>query len=129
MGISKYLKEVLECCSVNTKKNNNEKALRKILSKLKEKKEAADSKLSNKSLDKKSKKELKNNVKILEFQIKKGEKILKELKDNSWLNYPSKTIVLEGFYFYIDILKKNIIFLAFLRLYSCYQVFNWSKNL
>lgn len=83
MGISKYLKEVLECCSVNTKKNNNEKALRKILSKLKEKKEAADSKLSNKSLDKKSKKELKNNVKILEFQIKKGEKILKELKDNS----------------------------------------------
>ena len=82
MGIKKFINSVKESLGLDdTKKKNKKKSLECLLVKLKDKKEILEN-TNKKKLDLKEFKGLKEEKAIITLQIKKGEKILKELNSN-----------------------------------------------
>jgi len=79
MGIKKFIESVKESLNLNEFENTGKKkSVKRLLEKLHSRKEILD-KVPKKKLDKKEKKELKEELAIISLQIKKGEKILDEL--------------------------------------------------
>ncbi len=79
MGIKKFIESVKESLSLDTfEKTGKKKSVKRLLEKLRSRKEILD-KVPKKKLDKKERKELKEELAIITLQIKKGEKILDEL--------------------------------------------------
>jgi hypothetical protein len=88
MGIKKFINSVIELLEVDKfEKSGKKKSVKRLLEKLKIRKEILNT-VPKKKLAKKEKKELKEELEIITFQIKKGEKILNEL--NSQENKNSK---------------------------------------
>ena len=88
MHIKKFINSVKESLGLDEfEKAGKKKSIKRLLEKLKSKKNILD-KTAKKKLDKKEKKELKEELAIITLQIKKGEKILDEL--NSKIREPSK---------------------------------------
>jgi cobalamin biosynthesis Co2+ chelatase CbiK len=79
MGIKKFLNSVKESLGLNKfEKTGKKKSIKRILEKLRARKEILN-KVPKKKLNKKEKKELKEELVIISLHIKKGEKILDEL--------------------------------------------------
>jgi len=79
MGIKKFIESVKESLNLNEfEKTGKNKSVKRLLEKLRSRKEILN-KVPKKKLDKKEKKELKEELAIITLQIKKGEKILDEL--------------------------------------------------
>jgi len=79
MGIAKFIKDVKNTLGVDeSDKSGKKKSMKKLLKKLNIKKDEIDKKLKGK-LEKKVKKELQEELKIINIQIKKGDKILQKL--------------------------------------------------
>ncbi len=79
MGIKKFIAAVIESLGLDEFENTGKKkSVKRLLEKLKARKEILD-KTEKKKLSKKEKKELKEELAIITFQIKKGEKILAAL--------------------------------------------------
>ncbi len=79
MGIKKFIDSVKESLGLDEfEKAGKKKSIKRLLEKLKNKKEKLDSS-NKKKLDSKELKALKEEIAIITLQIKKGEKILKEL--------------------------------------------------
>ncbi len=79
MGIKKFIesvKESLNLDEIDTK--GKKRSIKRLLEKLRSRKEILD-KVPKKKLNKKEKKELKEELSIITLQIKKGENILDEL--------------------------------------------------
>ena len=70
-------------------KTGKKKSIKRLLEKLKSRKEILN-KVPKKKLDKKEKKELKEELAIITLQIKKGEKILDELNSEDTKNSKNK---------------------------------------
>ena len=83
MGIKKFIESVKESLGLDEfEKAGKKKSIKRLLEKLRSRKEILD-KVPKKKLDKKEKKELKEELAIITLQIKKGEKILDELNAES----------------------------------------------
>ncbi len=81
MSLKKFIESVKESLNLNEcKETGKKKSIKRLLKKLRARKEILD-KVPKKKLDKKEKKELKEELAIITLQIKKGEKILDELND------------------------------------------------
>ena len=79
MGIKKFIESVQRSLNLDTfEKKGKKKSLKRLLDKLKARKEILH-KVPKKKLDKKEKKAYKEELAILSLQIKKAEKILEEL--------------------------------------------------
>ena len=79
MGIKKFINSVKESLGLDEfKKTGKKKSIKRLLEKLRSRKEILN-KVPKKKLDKKEKKELNEELAIITLQIKKGEKILDEL--------------------------------------------------
>ncbi len=79
MGIKKFIAAVMESLGLDEFENTGKKkSVKRLLEKLKARKVIL-SRVSKKDLDKKKKKELKEELAIITIQIKKGEKILAAL--------------------------------------------------
>ena len=79
MGIKKFIKKVKHTLGLNDYAvEGKKKSLKDLLKKLNERKRIINKELK-KPLDKKEKKELKEELEIVSLQIKKGKKILHEL--------------------------------------------------
>jgi len=79
MSIKKFIESVKESLNLDEfEKTGKKKSIKRLLEKLKTRKEILD-KVPKKKLDKKELKELKEELDIISLQIKKGEKILDEL--------------------------------------------------
>ena len=79
MGVKKFIELVTETLGLDAmKKSSKKKSVKNLLKKLNSKKDAIGKKLKVKS-SKKKKKELNEEMEIIQFQIKKGEAILKKL--------------------------------------------------
>ena len=90
MGIKKFISSVKESLNLDDfKKAGKKKSIKRLLGKLKSKKEMLK-KTSKKKLDKKDKKELKEDLAIITLHIKKGEKILDELNTKNLDNSKNK---------------------------------------
>ena len=86
MGIKKFINSVKELLGLDEfKKTGKKKSIKRLLEKLKARKEILN-KVPKKKLDKKAKKELKEELAIITLQIKKGEKILDELNSKNTKN-------------------------------------------
>ena len=76
MNIKKFIADTKEYLGLDDfKKSGKKKSIKRLLEKLKARKEILD-KIPKKKLDKKEKKERKEELAIITLQIKKGEKIL-----------------------------------------------------
>ena len=83
MSVKKFIADVKEYLGLDDfKKSGKKKSIKRLLEKLKARKEILD-KMPKKKLDKKEKKELKEELAIITLQIKKGEKILNELNSKN----------------------------------------------
>ncbi len=81
MGIKKFIESVQESLNLDEfEKTGKKKSIKRLLEKLRSRKEILD-KVPKKKLNKKEKKELKEELTIIILQIKKGKKILDELND------------------------------------------------
>jgi len=79
VGIKKFINNVIESLGLDEFENTGKKkSVKRLLGKLKAKKEILEN-TPRKKLDKKAKKELKEELAIITVQIKKGEKILDRL--------------------------------------------------
>jgi len=79
MGIKKFIDSAKESLGLDGfEKAGKKKSIKRLLEKLKSKKEKLDKK-KKKKLDKKEKKELKEELMIISLQIKKGNKMLDKL--------------------------------------------------
>ncbi len=79
MGIKKFIESVKESLRLDEfEKLGKKKSIKRLLEKLRSRKDILD-KVPKKKLDKKEKKELKEELAIISLQIKKGEKILEQL--------------------------------------------------
>jgi len=79
MGIKKFIESVKESLNLDEfEKTGKKKSIKRLLEKLRSRKEILD-KVPKKKLNKKEKKELNEELSIITLQIKKGEKILDEL--------------------------------------------------
>ena len=79
MSITKFIDSVKESLGLDEfKKSGKKKSIRNLLRKLNARKEKIGKSLEKK-LDKKEKKEFQEELDIITFQIKKGEKILDKL--------------------------------------------------
>ena len=79
MGIKKFIENVKESLGLDEfKKAGKKKSIKRLLEKLRARKEIL-SQVPKKKLEKKEKKELKEELAIITLQIKKGEKILDTL--------------------------------------------------
>ncbi len=86
MGMKKFINNVKESLGLDEFENTGKKkSIKRLLEKLKFRKEIL-SKVPKKKLDKKEKKELKEELAIITLQIKKGEKILDELNSQNKKN-------------------------------------------
>ncbi len=82
MGIKKFINGVKESLGLDEfEKAGKKKSIKRLLEKLVARKEILN-KVPKKKLDKKEKKELKEELAIVTLQIKKGEKILDELNSS-----------------------------------------------
>ena len=78
MGIKKFIESVKESLNLDEfEKTGKKKSIKRLLEKLRSRKEILD-KVPKKKLNKKEKKELNEELSIITLQIKKGEKILDE---------------------------------------------------
>ena len=78
MGIKKFIESVRESLNLDEcEKIGKKKSIKRLLEKLRSRKEILD-KVPKKKLNKKEKKELKEELSIITLQIKKGENILDE---------------------------------------------------
>ena len=83
MGIKKFINSVKESLGLDDfEKAGKKKSIKRLLEKLRSRKEILNN-IPKKKLDKKEKKELKEELAIITLQIKKGEKILDELNAES----------------------------------------------
>ena len=83
MGIKKFINSVKESLGLDEfEKAGKKKSIKNLLEKLKSRKEKLN-KIVKKNLDKKEKKELKEELLIITLQIKKGEKILDNLNSQN----------------------------------------------
>ena len=90
MGIKKFIAMVMESLGLDEFENTGKKkSIKRLLEKLKSRKEILN-KVPKKKLDKKEKKELKEELAIITLQIKKGEKILDELNAQDTKNSKNK---------------------------------------
>jgi hypothetical protein len=90
MGIKKFINSVIELLEVDKwEKTGKKKSVKRLLEKLKIRKEILNT-VPKKKLAKKEKKELKEELEIITFQIKKGEKILNELNSQESKNSKNK---------------------------------------
>ena len=88
MGVKKFIENVKESLGLDEfKKAGKKKSIKRLLEKLKSKKEILD-KTAKKKLDKKEKKELKEELAIITLQIKKGNKMLDKLNAKSVKDKP-----------------------------------------
>jgi len=79
MGIKKFIESVKESLNLDEcEKIGKKKSIKRLMEKLRSRKDILD-KVPKKKLDKKEKKELKEELAIISLQIKKGVKILEEL--------------------------------------------------
>ncbi len=79
MGIKKFIESVKESLGLDEfEKLGKKKSIKRLLEKLRSRKDILN-KVPKKKLDKKEKKELKEELAIISLQIKKGEMILDEL--------------------------------------------------
>jgi hypothetical protein len=79
MGIKKFIDSVVEMLGIDDfEKTGKKKSIRRLLEQLRARKEALEKK-QKKELSKKEAKEIKEELAIVTLQIKKGEKILREL--------------------------------------------------
>ena len=79
MSIKKFIESVKESLNLDEfEKTGKKKSIKRLLEKLRSRKEILD-KVSKKKLNKKEKKELNEELSIITLQIKKGKKILDEL--------------------------------------------------
>jgi len=79
MGIKKFIESVKESLNLDEfEKTGKKKSIKRLLEKLRSRKEILD-KVPKKKLNKKEKKELNEELSIITLQIKKGKKILDEL--------------------------------------------------
>ena len=79
MGIKKFIESVKESLGLDEfEKLGKKKSIKRLLEKLRSRKDILN-KVPKKKLDKKEKKELKEELAIISLQIKKGEIILDEL--------------------------------------------------
>ena len=86
MGIKKFINSVKESLGLDEfEKAGKKKSIKRLLEKLRARKEILN-KVPKKKLDKKEKKELKEELAIITLQIKKGEKILDELNSKQDTN-------------------------------------------
>ena len=90
MSVKKFIAEAKAYLGLdNFKKSGKKKSIKRLLEKLKVRKEILD-KIPKKKLDKKEKKELKEELAIITLQIKKGEKILDALNSKETNNSKNK---------------------------------------
>ena len=90
MGIKKFINSVIELLEVDKfEKTGKKKSVKRLLEKLKIRKEILNT-VPKKKHPKKEKKELKEELEIITFQIKKGEKILNELNSQESKNSKNK---------------------------------------
>ena len=90
MGIKKFINSVKESLGLDEFENTGKKkSVTRLLEKLRTRKEILN-KVPKKKLDKKEKKELKEELTIITLQIKKGEKILDELNSEDPKNSKNK---------------------------------------
>ena len=83
MSVKKFIADVKEYLGLDDfKKSGKKKSIKRLLEKLKSRKEILD-KVPKKKLNKPEKQDLKEELAIITLQIKKGEKILDELKSKS----------------------------------------------
>ena len=83
MGIKKFINSVKESLGLDEFENTGKKkSVTRLLEKLRTRKEILN-KVPKKKLDKKEKRELKEELAIITLQIKKGEKILAELNSQN----------------------------------------------
>ena len=86
MGIKKFINSVKESLGLDEFENTGKKkSIKRLLEKLKARKEILN-KVPKKKLNKKEKRELKEELAIITLQIKKGEKILDELNSQNIKN-------------------------------------------
>lgn len=79
MSIQKFIESVKKSLNLDKfEQTGKKKAIKRLLKKLEERKEIL-SKVPKKKLDKKERRELKEELEIISLQIKKGKKILKTL--------------------------------------------------
>ena len=79
MSIKKFIESVKASLNLDEfEKTGKKKSIKRLLEKLKSRKEILNN-VSKKKLDKKEKKELKEELEIISLQIKKGEELLDEL--------------------------------------------------
>ena len=79
MSIKKFIESVKASLNLNEfEKTGKKKSIKRLLEKLRSRKEILDN-TPKKKLDKKEKKELKEELSIITLQIKKGENLLNEL--------------------------------------------------
>ena len=90
MGIKKFINSAKESLGLDEcKKAGKKKSIKRLLEKLKYRKEILN-KTPIKKLNKKESKELKEELAIITLQIKKGEKILDELNAKNLENSKNK---------------------------------------
>jgi hypothetical protein len=83
MGIKKFIESVKELLGLDEfEKTGKKKSIKRLLEKLRSRQEILNN-TPKKKLDKKEKKELKEELNIITLQIKKGEKILNKLNSQS----------------------------------------------
>ncbi|KYJ87564.1 hypothetical protein [Sulfurovum riftiae] len=86
MGIKKFIENVKEILELDEFENaGKKKSIKRLLKKLKARKEELEKSAKKKS-DKKVSKEIKEELNIITLQIKKGEKILEELNSGNSQN-------------------------------------------
>jgi len=79
MGIKKFIESVKEVLGLEEfEKTGKKKSIKRLLEKLRAREEILN-KVPKKKLDKKEKKELKEELTIISLQIKKGEQLLDKL--------------------------------------------------
>jgi len=90
MGIKKFMNSVKESLGLDEFENTGKKkSVKRLLEKLRTRKEILNI-VPKKKLDKKGKKELKEELDIITLQIKKGEKILDALNSQDPKNSKNK---------------------------------------
>jgi len=83
MGIKKFIESVKELLGLDEfEKTEKKKSIKRLLEKLRSRQEILNN-TPKKKLDKKERKELKEELNIITLQIKKGEKILNKLNSQS----------------------------------------------
>jgi hypothetical protein len=83
MGIKKFIESVKELLGLDEfEKTGKKKSIKRLLEKLRSRQEILNN-TPKKKLDKKERKELKEELNIITLQIKKGEKILNKLNSQS----------------------------------------------